>query len=251
MGPLLHSLVNLQSIEMHLRAVEQRLRKNQQSVRKQEHRIEQLQAGLHAKREEIKLTRLQSSKLELDLKARDEEIGKLRVALNAAKTNKDYSAILSRINVDKADNAKLEDQILRLMTHVDGDQNTCREIEAQIEAETQKLADIRNQVAERNQEIEAELHNLKAEYEKATGLVPVKELTIFKRLAERFDGEVLAEVNQPDPRRPERQCGGCFMTIPLEVANALMSKDELIMCPSCGRILVLDKNPMQQPASHR
>ncbi len=251
MGPLLHSLVNLQTIEVQLRAVEQRLRKNQQSVRKQEHRIEQLQASLLAKREEIKMTRLQSSKLELDLKSRDEEIGKLRVALNAAKTNKDYSAILTRINVDKADNAKLEDQILRLMTHVDGDQNTCREMESQIQTETQKLEEIRKQVDQRNQEIEAELNHLRSDYQKACGAVPAKELTIFKRLAERFDGEVLAEVNQPDTRRPDRQCGGCFMTIPLEVANALMSRDELIMCPSCGRILVLDKNPMQQPASQR
>jgi len=35
------------------------------------------------------------------------------------------------------------------------------------------------------------------------------------------------------------------MKVPLEVANSLMTRDDVIICPTCGRILVLDKNPKQ------
>ena len=40
---------------------------------------------------------------ELDLKTQESAIGRLRNALNTAKSNKEYSAILAQINSDKAD----------------------------------------------------------------------------------------------------------------------------------------------------
>jgi len=34
-------------------------------------------------------------------------------------------------------------------------------------------------------------------------------------------------------------CGGCFMGITSECVNLLMTKDDIIRCPNCTRILVL------------
>jgi len=34
-------------------------------------------------------------------------------------------------------------------------------------------------------------------------------------------------------------CGGCFMGITTESVNVLMTKDDIIRCPNCTRILVL------------
>lgn len=247
MGPVLSSLVHLQTVELELRKTKERLRKDQQTIDSQEKLITQLQATLKAKREEIKLTRVQYSKLELELRTREDEIAKLRVALNTAKTNRDYSAILTRINTDKAGKSKLEDQILQFMTQVDGDQAACRQIEQEIETESERLADIRRQTEEKHLALKTQLDKLELQHRQASEHVPEKEGRLFRRFADHFSGRVLAEVTKGNGRRGEHLCGGCFMSIPLESVNTLMSRDEMIICSNCGRILVLDLNAHQQP----
>ena len=249
MGPLLGSLVNLQSIELELRRTKQKLKKNRQVVLAQDQRITQLQAALKAKQEEIKLTQLQHHKLEMDLKIRDTEIAKLRLQLNTAKTNKEYSIILTKINTDKADKSKLEEQILGFMSSIEADQKGCKDIQQKIDEETRNLDEVKRDAAEKEISIQHDFERLTQQREEAAGQVPEKERRVFERLSDRFEGEVLAEIDQNGGKRNERVCGGCFMSITLETVNALMTRDELVMCPNCGRILVLDIKPQQQPAS--
>ena len=248
MGPILCSLIKLQRIEQKLRGTKAKLRRTQRAVELQEQNLNQLRLALSAKQEEIKLTRLQSSKFELELKSGEEEIAKLRVALNTAKTNKEYSAILTRINTDKADKSKLEDQILALMTQVEADQATCKEIEAEIERDEQQLAEVRRESGQKQATIQAELDQLMEDYREALAEVPEKESVAFNRLVDKYEGEVLVEINKSGLRNTDHTCGGCFMSIPLELVNSLMSRDELVICPSCGRVLVLDLNPTELTA---
>ncbi len=247
MGSLMRSLIHLQQIEKKLREARSSLKSSQKIILRQEHIIKQHQAALAAKEEEIKLTRVQTSKLELELKSEEEEIGKLRVALNSAKTNKEYSAILTRLNTDKADKSKLEEQILALLNQVEVDQQECREIETARQHDQKKLEEIRSECEARQSKIKADIDDLSGDYRAAAGEVPAKEREMFTRLAGRFDGEVMVEVAKSN-RKDEHTCGGCYMSIPLERVNALMTKDEVVACPSCGRILALDLNPAQQTA---
>ena len=102
------------------------------SVIFQENQLRTLQNELEAKQEEIKLTRIQTDRMELELKSRDERISKLRARLNLAKTNKEYSATLTELNTSKADNSKIENQILDLMKNMESDEDECTEIQNQI-----------------------------------------------------------------------------------------------------------------------
>jgi len=64
-------------------------------------------------------------------------------------------------------------------------------------------------------------------------------LSIYKRVAETYDGEAMAEVEKADENSVSYSCGGCFMGVPAEVVNILTGKDELIRCSNCTRILFL------------
>jgi uncharacterized protein len=249
MGPILSSLVNLQSIETQLRKTEQRLKQSQQALSRQEQQIQRLHGALAAKREEIKLTRMQHDRLELELRTMEDHISKHRVGLNQARTNKDYSAILTRINTEKVDKSKLEDQILALIGQIDADQAGCREIEEQIKKDEAHLGEVQQQAKEKQAVIQAELDRLTRARKEAITTVPPKERAMFERMADRFEGEVLATVARLNGKRGDHSCGGCFMSIPLEMVNSLMSRDEVVVCPSCGRILVLEMNPIQQPTA--
>ena len=62
-------------------------------------------------------------------------------------------------------------------------------------------------------------------------------------MADTYDGEAVVRVEQQDDRSEAYSCGGCFMGITAESVNLLMTRDEIIRCPNCTRILVLGDLP--------
>lgn len=241
MGPVLNGLIKLQSIENRLRAIKSKLSRSRRSVVFQENQVRTLQNQFEAKKEEIKLTRVQCDRLELELKTRDVEVAKLRTALNTAKTNKDYSAILSQMNTYKADNSKIETQVLDLYKNIETDEQQCSDIQTKIVAEKDKLEQLRKDSESKSQQYETEIATVESEWQKASGEIPKPVLEIFNRVADTYDGEAIANAEQQQGSEAYT-CGGCFMTLRLDIINQLLTKDEVIRCPSCTRIVVIEGN---------
>jgi hypothetical protein len=88
-------------------------------------------------------------------------------------------------------------------------------------------------------ELQAEIDKLKPAREEAYNAVPPKARMPFERLAERFEGEAMSPLEKPDRRQEEYVCGACQMTLVVDVYNRLHSRDEMVPCPSCGRMLYI------------
>lgn len=241
MASLLNNLVELQSIENRLRAAKSQLSRCRRTVLFQENQVRNLQSQHDAKLEEIKLTKVQSDRLELELKSREEVVAKYRTALNTAKTNKEYSTILTAMNTSKADNSKLESQVLELMKNIEADQALCEQLNEQIEEQKNRLEEVRKESEVKAQKFEQSIANIQVEWDKAATEIPTEALDLFKRIADTYDGEAIAFAEKLDHRTENYSCGGCFMGLTLEIVNALMLKDEIISCPNCTRIIVLAK----------
>ena len=240
MGPVLNGLAKLQSVENRLRAAKTKLARCRRNVIIQESHVRSLQSAVEAKKEEIQLTKIQSDRLELELKTKDEAILRLRASLNASKTNKEYSAILTQLNTTKADNSKVEAQILELMKDIEADEAECANIQDQIDEQKQKLEQIRKEAEQLTTKYEAEIEEIQAEWDQESQAIPSKPLELFNRVAETYDGEALAVVERQNGKTETYTCGGCFMGVPAESVNVLMTKDDIIRCPNCTRILVLE-----------
>ena len=245
MGPILNGLIKLQSVENRLRAAKAKLTRSRRSVIVQENQVRSLQSALEAKKEELQLTKVQSSRLELELKSRDEEVSKLRAALNTSKSNKEYAAVLTQLNTTRADNTKIENQVLDLMKAVETDEAECESIRKQIEEQKQRLEQTRKTSEAAAADQEAEIHKIQAEWNDAAKTIPAEPLKIFNRVAETYDGEAVAQVDLQEGRHGTYSCGGCFMGITAESVNLLMTRDEIIRCANCTRILVLSTTQMQ------
>jgi predicted nucleic acid-binding Zn-ribbon protein len=239
MGPILRGLVKLQRVENRLRAVQNKLARCRRSVLFQENQLRTLQSNLEAKQQETKLTRLQVERLELDLKSRDEHIAKLRAALNLARTNKEYSAVLTELNTSKADDSKLETQVLELMKNVETDQAQCQEIQKQIDEQKAVMDQIRSDAEVKAAELQKEVDVIQKEWDLYAQKITPEALSTFKRVAESYDGEAMAQIEKPDENAVSFSCGGCFMGLPAEVTNVLSNKDEILRCSNCTRILYL------------
>jgi predicted nucleic acid-binding Zn-ribbon protein len=245
MGPILNGLIKLQSVENRLRAAKAKLARSRRSVIIQENQVRSLQSALEAKKEELQLTKVQSSRLELELKSRDDEVSKLRAALNNSKSNKEYAAVLTQLNTTRADNTKIENQILDLMKAVETDEAECESIRQQIEEHKQQLELTRKTSEAAAVDQEAEIRKIQAEWNDAAKTIPAEPLKVFKRVAETYDGEAVAQVDLQEGKHGTYSCGGCFMGITAESVNLLMTRDEIIRCANCTRILVLSTAQMQ------
>lgn len=237
MGEVLDALHGLQEIELQLsdlRREEQRkdrqVRNAQRQIRKLDDRIATLQADQAARQAEL-------DQVDGDVKRREESVSRHREALLEARTNKDYAAILTSINTEKADSAKVEKLALAKLGELERLQETvgaCRQerlaAEQRLETCKQALQEYLNTTTERRRALEAQRDATAQE-------VPPSTLGTFIRVAEKHDGEALAEVLRLHPRREEYACGGCHMTVTLDRVSALRSRDEIQFCSACGRIL--------------
>jgi len=239
MGPVLNGLLKLQSVENRLRVEKGKLTRCRRNVIIQENLIRSLQNALEAKKEEVQLTKVQFDRLELELRTKDDTIARLRASLNSAKTNKEYAAVLTQLNTTKADNSKIETQSLELLKDIEADETECEDIQKQINEQKDTLEQTRKESEILADKYQAEIDKIQAEWDEASQIIPRDSLETFKRVAETYDGQAVALIQQQGNKKGPYSCGGCFMGITAESVNLLMTKDDIIRCPNCTRILVL------------
>ena len=239
MGPVLNGLIKLQSVENRLRIEKAKLTRCRRNVIIHENQIRSLQNALEAKKEEVLLSKVQFDRLELEIKSRDESIAKLRASLNTAKTNKEYSAVLTQLNTTKADNSKIETQSLELLKSIETDESECDEIQGQIDEQKQHLDQRRTEAEALAGKCQVEIDKIQAEWDEVAQDIPDVPLEIFKRVTETYDGQAVALIEQQGGKKGAYSCDGCFMGLTAECVNLLMTKDDIIRCPNCTRILVL------------
>ena len=242
MARTLEALLKLQVIERQLGDVRRRLNTRSAAVDAQEQRLGQCQDEYDALHAEVLSRQKDADGAELHLKEIETQIEKFRGFLNAARTNKEYAVFLTQINTLKADNSKTEDEGIRLMGEVDEIRAQAEEAKARIVESQEALEEIRRTSTEEVAQLEQMVAEFEAKRDAAAKDVPGRELSIFDRIGSLRDGEAMASIEVHGKKPPhEYSCGGCFMSITAEHANALRTRDELRFCDSCGRILYLEE----------
>lgn len=243
MGPILSALVSLQKIELDLSQLRRRRRSRAGAVTAQEARIQKHRKEHESVRQQGLEHRMQADGLELQLRETEEHLDKLRVVLNTAKTNKEYATVLTQINTEKADNTKVESDALKILAEVDTVKKQAEAIEATIVGEEEQLTKIQNSCAQEINKLDGMIDELSVKHDKAAKELSPDTLALFERLARQYDGEAMAPVEQAGRKPPfSYTCGGCYMSLNAEHANALRTRDEIRQCDNCQRLLYMDKS---------
>jgi predicted nucleic acid-binding Zn-ribbon protein len=239
MGAFLDKLYHFHQLTYRLHLLRQQVQSQRRRAQIQERKIAEHARQTEQLREQIRKAQADAGEAELNLKTRDATLEKLRGQLNTAKTNKEYSALLREINTFKADTSKLEETALQRMGAVETLKGQLTELTRQAEAEQRRLAELQGQAAGRERELTGQIAQVEGERQAAATDIPADILAQFDRLADAHDGEAMAPVVKPHPKRDEYVCGGCNMGITLEQVSALSSRDEVQTCNCCGRLLYL------------
>lgn len=239
MGPTNVSLVRLFQADQALRAAQARLDAAQKNVRVQERRVNDLSEKLDAATASLREHQADSGRLDLEIKSHDAQIERLREQQKTATNSKVYQTFLVEINTAKVDRGKVEDEAIVAMEAVEKGQAETASLSAQLEGERSKLEEMRSQIGQTVTRLKAEVTALEPARDAAARALPPTARATFERLAEHHDGEAMSAISKPDRRREEYLCTACNMDLVTDVYNKLHSRDELVFCPSCRRILYI------------
>ena len=237
---VLPNLISLFRIDSQVRGLRSRLESAQRYLDAQD----RLLAELREQREEHETRRrhLQATigNLEVEMTALGERIEKLRGELDAATTNKQYGAVLTEVNTAKLARTELEERDYEEMEKIEEIERQLKELEGNT-LEREKVRTVaEKQLRQRHDDVGERLAELETERNAAAAIIPGLDLKIFNELADAYDGEAMAQIDEIDRRRREYSCGSCNLHLPFEsIAALLCNVDTLVRCTACDRILYL------------
>lgn len=236
------NLQELYTLDRQVRGLQGRLDAAKQRHQRLLRRLEQLQQQQQELAEQTKQVQASANGLDHQSQASEQRIAKLREQMNSVTSNKEYSALLVEVGTLKDEKSKLEDEALEQMGRADELKVELEQLDARI-VEQQKLVDgadleVKNCV----DEVGEQLESLMVQRDEAATHIPADVYATFRRAADDYDGQAMAEVIEQNRKRNEYLCGGCFRIVPLQMINSLMMHpDKMAGCTNCGRILYLNK----------
>ena len=240
MGVTLEELRRLQAVEMQFAALRRNRESKARLVEVHRRQLRLIEERVQENHRKARQCQMRLDALSLDVAAREEAVGRHRQALNKAKTNKEYAAILAAMNTEKADTSRVESSTLQIMEELQVIQSDGTALDAEKAKLLEKVAAAEEILKAFDAQSQHELDSLQTSRDAFAGKITPAAIDVFNRVAQRHEGEAMAPVTKLRPKRDEWACGGCNMKVALEVVNALQTRDEILLCNVCGRILYLD-----------
>jgi len=227
-------------LDSNLRGLSKRLDAANRRLRAQEKKLDQIQQQHDEVHDQIQQHTAKTNaaeKLVTDLEAK---ITSHREQMNSATSHREYSALRDEIENLKAEKSKLEDTALGEMTDLDEHQQKLDDLKVKLTDQQTLVSSAQKEVGEARSEVGDKLDEVQTERNEAAAKLPEDILSTFERLSDAYEGEAMAEIEEQDRRRMEYTCGGCFMSLPIERVNALMTRpNEIVSCNNCNRFLYI------------
>jgi len=228
---MLNSLMQLQSVDNKLQALEALKGDLPQQIQKLKDELQSLKDQHEA--EKNALAEAKKSKLhwEGELKVLEEKLNKYQDQLYAVTTNKEYDAITIEIDTAKEKKDESEDKILELIEEEETRTEEEKNLASQVEMLQENLIEKEKELKEKIQATEKESLSYEDRRKELSGSIQRNVLYQYERIRKGLGNSAVAEVRN-------YACIGCFSTIPPQRVVEIRMMNQLILCESCGRILV-------------
>ena len=186
-------------------------------------------SALEAARERAKHIESDRKKHELDVEALKLQIAKYSLQQLQTRKNEEYRALTHEIETCNGNISSIEDKILELMEQADVNRKDIATA-TQEQQEVKKLVDGKlADLAKREKELEAQEEALEAGRNDLAAKVEPPVLNRYERLLKSKGDNVVVGIQHG-------VCGGCHMVLQRQSVVSCQG-DEVVPCPSCGRIL--------------
>ncbi|MHC4832915.1 MAG: zinc ribbon domain-containing protein [Planctomycetota bacterium] len=187
---------------------------------------------------QIRQLEASAANLETESKGIEERIDKLRVDLNASRNDKQYQAILADVKSLQEKRDEIDTQALGHMERAETLRSQHEELAAAVAERWTMVERAQADLDQRRADVGERLQRLEEEREQAARVLPEEIRTIFDRVSEETDGEVMAPMIEISKRHREYACGACNLELPKESFAQLSGTGNVVVqCRACERIL--------------
>ncbi len=236
------TLINLQKIDTQIYALCREKEEIPRMFEKLKEIAEEEKLKIKDAEDDLKALQVKRKDKEIDLASKEENIKKLQTQLFQIKTNKEYTAMQKEIEGLKADNSVLEEEILLMMEEQDKAKKEIDDVKQGVTEKEKELKVKGEEVKLKLADIEKNLTQLNAQRETMTPGIEKSILAKYERVLKNKDGLALVSAEG-------HACQGCHMNLPPQVINEIKLRNSIIICENCTRILYLEKDDTEQPAS--
>lgn len=226
--------MQLQSVDNKLQALEALKGDLPQQINRLKEELQSVEE--RHKSEKSALEEVKKSKLhwEGELKVFQDKLKKYQDQLYAVTSNREYDAITIEIDSTKEKISDAETQILELIEEEEARTEEEKRLASTVELLENNLAEKEKELLKKIQATEQESVSFEERRKKLIDTIQKPVLYQYERIRKGLGNNAVAEIRN-------YCCAGCFSTIPPQKAVEIRMMNQLILCESCGRILVYNR----------
>jgi predicted nucleic acid-binding Zn-ribbon protein len=230
MDEILDILLSVHKLSEEIKESEKRFNEIPIKIGRLEKEIEKASAELTQKKNRIQEIRKSYKLQEGDIQVNEEKSQKLNTQTTSVKTNDEYRALQKEIEYLHQTNQKTEEEMITLLE----EEEQLKGSLAQIEKETKAIVDkktgeidgLKKEVAELQEKLKVTRYTFADTIKK----LPEDIQFVYERVSKARGNAVCLIKNNI--------CTGCYAQITHQIVNELQKRHKLIICDSCGRILI-------------
>jgi len=223
-------LANLQIIDQSLRAKTLAVEEGQGRVAALEEAVQAQSAAAASARDELATVSARQQELETRLSANETKLKDRRMRLARIRSDKDLGVARREVDLLKEETGTIENELISVLE--------------QVEVVGAKLRGIEEELARLRAAMETEAAELRETVARLSGEIE-RERSVRNALVEGLDGDLRRKYEMIFSRRGglavveirEGICQGCRMRVPPQLFNEIQRNEQVILCPSCQRML--------------
>ncbi len=224
-------LIELQKIDNELQTLEELKGDLPQRVKEIREELNNLSLITEANKKELEEIKRQRLHWDGDLKMFQDKLNKYREQLYAVKSNREYDAITVEIETIEQKIDETETKILELFEREEKANADVKNLQSQLIALSESLAVKEQELQQKISKTEDEFKHWQNRRQELLLHVRKPILSTYERIRRVRGRNTVAELSK-------YACSGCHSAIPPQKAMEIRNMDQLILCESCGRILV-------------
>jgi predicted nucleic acid-binding Zn-ribbon protein len=228
----LEKLIELEKVDREITRLSEEVAALPKRVAVIEEKLAGDKAAVEKAKAAIKANEAGRRKLEADIQAFQQKIVKYREQSSSVKTNVEYRALMHEVEFTEKQISGCEDKILELMISLEAEEKSLKSAEIDLKAEAAEVEKEKTEARARTAEDEKLLHELGEKRVQLRSGVSEGALAHYDRVMRQRKSAV-AEAR-------DQKCTACFVVIRPQTWQEVRSREQVVTCSSCGRILFYD-----------
>jgi len=229
----LELLWELQKIDLELKGIKEERNRYPKEMKKLDERQKIEKERVQEEKERVESLEKTRRQKEGHLNLEQEKIKRAEGRMSEVKTNKEYKALLSEIDIIKEANSRIEEEILQVLDEIDELKKDLSKREKEVGITLEKIEGDRKKIEEK-MVLDDRIWNEQMERrEVLSKQIESKLFKLYNTLKDKRGGVGVVNVKN-------ETCQGCFVNVPPQMFIEVQKNNALIRCPHCNRILYWD-----------